>query len=504
LHAKHWDGEFYPAEVILVSDSSKRAKAPVKVHFSGYDDEDDAWASLDDLKSKSLGLKGGASKSKGKAPLKADYSGIEKGMKLQCLFEGTYYSAEVVTVSKKRVDDPVKVRFVGYTAASDEWVGADSIRSKALKMLKPKAKAKAKRASKDGPKPIKAFCEVGPKGKPCGGGPEAEDETHGIITLTQIGDKCRIKYIIRGLKPGKHGFHIHDKADFSDGCTSAGPHYNPHGKTHGAPKDEERHVGDLGNIVPNDKGVARGILTDKLIKLDGEFSVVGRSFMVHADEDDLGLGDNSEPGPPPVNGKASKATGNAGARIACGEIKLVPPPIKAVCEVSPQGKACGGGEEAKEVCTGKISFFQVRDTCKIRYVIRGLTPGKHGFHIHDKADFSDGCNSAGPHYNPHKKTHGAPGDEERHVGDLGNVVANSKGVARGQIVDKLINLDGEFSVVGRSVMVHADEDDLGLGDNSEPGPPPVNGKASKATGNAGARIACGEIKLVEEQPATAE
>jgi len=78
----------------------------------------------------------------------------------------------------------------------------------------------------------------------------------------------------------------------------------------------------LGNIEPDSEGVAKGEMTDKLIKLEGETSVIGRSMMIHADEDDLGTGDNSEPGPPPVNGKASKATGNAGARIACGEIKL--------------------------------------------------------------------------------------------------------------------------------------------------------------------------------------
>ena len=48
--------------------------------------------------------------------------------------------------------------------------------------------------------------------------------------------------------------------------------------------------------------------------------MLGRSFMVHADPDDLGKGDNSQPGPPPVNGKASLVTGNAGARVACGEI----------------------------------------------------------------------------------------------------------------------------------------------------------------------------------------
>ena len=75
----------------------------------------------------------------------------------------------------------------------------------------------------------------------------------------------------------------------------------------------------MGNVIVDDNGASKGELTDKLIKLFGDNTVVGRSVMVHADEDDLGLGDHSEPG---TNGKTSKTTGNAGARIACGEIKL--------------------------------------------------------------------------------------------------------------------------------------------------------------------------------------
>jgi len=172
--------------------------------------------------------------------------------------------------------------------------------------------------------PKVAVCEVAPKGKPCGGGTEQAPGCTGTITLTQTSaDECIIDYCIKGLSPGKHGFHIHEKADFSDGCMSAGPHYNPFGKTHGAPGDEERHVGDLGNIEPDASGVAKGTITDRLVKLEGDRTVIGRSFMVHADPDDLGLGDNSDPvTKPPVNGKCSKVTGNAGARIACGEIVL--------------------------------------------------------------------------------------------------------------------------------------------------------------------------------------
>jgi Cu-Zn family superoxide dismutase len=108
------------------------------------------------------------------------------------------------------------------------------------------------------------------------------------------------------------------------------------------------------------------------------------------------------------------------------------------------------------------------DTCQITYRVTGLTPGNHGFHVHEKADFSNGCLSAGPHYNPFNKNHGAPTDEDRHVGDLGNIVADADGVAEGVIIDHLIKLSGPYSVVGRSMMVHADPDDLGKGDNSQP------------------------------------
>merc|ERR1719424_1958822 len=167
-------------------------------------------------------------------------------------------------------------------------------------------------------------------------------------------------------------------------------------------------------------------------------------------------------------------------------------PIKAVCEVGAAGKPCGGGAEQAPECGGTITFEQTdADTCKITYEIKGLTPGLHGFHVHEKADFSDGCKSAGPHYNPHGKTHCGPDDEDRHVGDLGNVEAGADGNSKGSITAPIVSLQGEFTVIGRSMMVHADPDDLGRGDHSEPG---TNGKTSKTTGNAGARIACGEIK----------
>lgn len=117
--------------------------------------------------------------------------------------------------------------------------------------------------------------------------------------------------------------------------------------------------------------------------------------------------------------------------------------------------------------------------------ITGLSPGSHGFHIHALGDTTNGCNSTGPHFNPLKKNHGAPTDEERHAGDLGNIVAGPDGVAHVSITDMQIPLIGVHSILGRAVVVHADHDDLGKGGH----------ELSKTTGNAGARVGCGIIGL---------
>ncbi|XP_076372775.1 superoxide dismutase 1 [Tachypleus tridentatus] len=143
------------------------------------------------------------------------------------------------------------------------------------------------------------------------------------------------------------------------------------------------------------------------------------------------------------------------------------------------------GESVK----GTVHFSQENATCptSVTGEIRGLTPGLHGFHVHEFGDNTNGCISAGAHFNPFGKEHGAPTDENRHVGDLGNVEASSDGVAKVDIIDKQISLIGQLSVVGRSIVVHADPDDLGKGGH----------ELSKTTGNAGGRLACGVIGIAK-------
>jgi len=137
--------------------------------------------------------------------------------------------------------------------------------------------------------------------------PTEGNEVSGIVTFTKTDGGIKIVVNLEGLTPGKHGFHIHEYGDCSrlDG-KSAGGHFNPEGKKHGAPNSEERHVGDLGNLVANEEGKAYSEMIDTYISFSGPHSIIGRAIIVHAGEDDL----------------TSQPTGKAGARLACGVIGL--------------------------------------------------------------------------------------------------------------------------------------------------------------------------------------
>jgi Cu-Zn family superoxide dismutase len=138
--------------------------------------------------------------------------------------------------------------------------------------------------------------------------PTVDNNVEGELQFIEAGEKgIRISGTIRNLSPGNHGFHIHEYGDCSaEDATSAGGHFNPFDKPHGAPGDQERHVGDLGNITADSSGMAQIDMTDSLISFEGEASIIGRAVVVHLGEDDL----------------ESQPTGAAGARQACGVIGI--------------------------------------------------------------------------------------------------------------------------------------------------------------------------------------
>jgi len=113
--------------------------------------------------------------------------------------------------------------------------------------------------------------------------------------------------------PNTIGFHIHQTSDFTNGCTSAGSHYNPENKAHGGPFDATRHVGDLGNVNFTAEKTSSVSFSDSVISLVGRQTIVGRSLVIHLGTDDLGRGGQND----------SLTTGHAGGRYACGPIVLV-------------------------------------------------------------------------------------------------------------------------------------------------------------------------------------
>lgn len=144
-----------------------------------------------------------------------------------------------------------------------------------------------------------------------------------------------------------------------------------------------------------------------------------------------------------------------------------------------------------DIIKGDITFEQTSNKAtRIYGKIEGLKPGNHGFHIHETNDLSKNCESLGSHYNPFHKDHGPRLDSTRlsttrHMGDLGNIVADSKGTAKIDFIDSLLKVS---DLINRSVIVHEKEDDLGLAGTVD----------SKKSGSSGTRIGYGIIRIVKE------
>jgi len=146
---------------------------------------------------------------------------------------------------------------------------------------------------------------------------------------------------------------------------------------------------------------------------------------------------------------------------------------KAICVLYPT--------ENSEV-EGVVTFTKVPQGMLVIADVTGLTPGKHGFHIHEYGDCSAlDAKSAGGHFNPYNKKHGGPFDAEHHAGDLGNLEADQDGNAHLELTVSDLGFEGINNIIGRGIIVHADPDDL----------------VSQPTGNAGGRVACGSIGVAK-------
>jgi Cu-Zn family superoxide dismutase len=134
--------------------------------------------------------------------------------------------------------------------------------------------------------------------------------------------------------------------------------------------------------------------------------------------------------------------------------------------------------------SGSASLEDTPNGLHISAEFKGLPPGKHGFHIHEKGNCADEGKAAGGHFNPASAPHGLltkDGLHAAHAGDLGNIQVDAEGSAKTDLTLPGLTLKGgEYPVGGLAVIVHEKEDYFG-----------------QPTGNAGGRIGCGIIEVSE-------
>ncbi len=130
---------------------------------------------------------------------------------------------------------------------------------------------------------------------------------------------------------------------------------------------------------------------------------------------------------------------------------------------------------------GRVTFTEHEGKVKVHAELTGLTPGKHGFHIHEYGAWSEDGMASGGHYNPTDEPHAGHDAEKRHVGDFGNITADEKGHAVLELEDARLKFHGPTSIIGRGVVVHAKADDL----------------KTQPSGDAGGRLAVGVIGVAK-------
>jgi len=358
---------------------------------------------------------------------------------------------------------------------------------------------------------------------------DSDNDVYGTVVLSQASpsDPLLVVGQLRGLKANQsHGFHIHTgKTLMASGSSTCGAsatlgHYNPFKFYHGGPANASRHVGDLGNIVANENGTANVAYVDNRVGplatgpmlFGSKFTnnVIGRSMVVHA------LADNFQAGPGGFGDLSNlNYTGGAGGRVGCCIIEDLVPPSQininsdgnttkmASCDFS--NDATRNSADSSNNVFGKVTLVQ--DSPSEPLIVIGSLAGlsasmDHGFHIHTGTSIVDNTGTAtcaasvtAGHYNPFMYFHGGPGDATRHVGDLGNVQADSVGYARVTYVEDRTGplrggpaLYGDLSgsnVIGRAMVAHAGTDNL------QSGPGGDDDFSNIAyTGGAGGRVGC--------------
>ncbi len=132
---------------------------------------------------------------------------------------------------------------------------------------------------------------------------------------------------------------------------------------------------------------------------------------------------------------------------------VAPPVTKASAQLIPTTKT-------KSTVAGTLTFTKTSSGMHVKGEITGLTPGEHGFHVHEYGVWNEDGTASGGHFNPTKAPHASHASEKRHVGDMGNIKADESGKAVVDLEDDQMTFEGPTSILGRGLVVHAKADDL--------------------------------------------
>ena len=156
-----------------------------------------------------------------------------------------------------------------------------------------------------------------------------------------------------------------------------------------------------------------------------------------------------------------------------------------VCLAAPRGTTMIHGTQPGSKIAGQATLVPTAAGLNVSIRITDAPPGVHGLHFHETGDCANVGNAAGGHFNPDNVKHGflpKDGFTGAHAGDLGNITVDQHGVGVLELTIPGLTLDqGPHGVAGRAIILHEKADDFG-----------------QPTGNAGSRIGCGIIGLIEE------
>jgi superoxide dismutase, Cu-Zn family len=299
----------------------------------------------------------------------------------------------------------------------------------------------------------------------------------GRVLFTPDEGAVQVRASLEGLPPGGfHGFHVHTAGACAPDFAAAGGHLDPGGDPHGA------HAGDLPVLLVRGDGRADVSAVTDRFAVGGLVEGDGTAVIVHALPDNYAnIPERYAPDGPDAT---TLATGDAGARLACGVVEpawvrpeVVAGPVHASATVV----------DADGTELGTTTFTDRGGVVEVRASLAGLPPGGfHGFHVHTVGACAPDFAAAGGHFDPGGDPHGA------HAGDLPVLLVRGDGRADVSVVTDRMAVGGLVEGDGTAVIVHALPDNYAnIPERYAPAGPDA---ATLATGDSGARLACGVVE----------